>query len=305
MSRVEYRQLSRVIAVANGKGGVFKTSLAANMAGLAASAGHRVLLVDMDPQGDLGDDLGFFDDPRADEGEALAGALVTGAPLPIVLDGVRRGLDVVPGGPAVEDVSGALLARSTRGASTVDLLARSLIPVAGNYDLIFIDTPPTDARLQSLALGAARWLIAPAKADKSSLKAIGAIAQRMVQTRSSEHSLDLLAVVLAGVPTAATRVRGGAVDDLEEMLGSLGDALVPHVIRSSEAAARDCRDMGLLAHELAEQVEGAEPFWKALQAGEKPKRLPGTAPALADDYVQVTQHVLQRLNQLETQDAVA
>ncbi|WP_091564618.1 ParA family protein [Arthrobacter sp. ok362] len=53
--------LSRVIAVINGKGGVFKTSLVANVGGLLAEGGSRVLLVDLDPQGILAEDLGYAD----------------------------------------------------------------------------------------------------------------------------------------------------------------------------------------------------------------------------------------------------
>ena len=59
--------LSRVVAVINGKGGVFKTSLVANVGGLLAEGGSRVLLVDLDPQGNLAEDLGY-----ADQGDAAA-----------------------------------------------------------------------------------------------------------------------------------------------------------------------------------------------------------------------------------------
>ena len=59
--------LSRVITIATGKGGSFKTSLAANAAGLCAAGQHKVLLIDLDPQGDLSDDLGYHSDPRCDD----------------------------------------------------------------------------------------------------------------------------------------------------------------------------------------------------------------------------------------------
>lgn len=212
---------------------------------------------------------------------------------------MRINLDVVTGGPALADVSGGLIARTSRGVSTTDLLASVLIPVAGDYDLVVIDTPPVDVSLQGLALGAARWLLVPAKADASSIKGIKAIAQRVVETRTADHTLDLLAVILSGVLTSATRVRAAAIQDINQVLGGLSETLAPHVIRDSGAAARECRDRGLLAHELAEKVEGAEPYWQALRDGRQTQRLPGTAPALADDYVSVTQFVLQRLDALE------
>lgn len=301
MTNLDYNQLSRVIAVANGKGGVFKSSVAANLAGLAAAAGYATLLVDMDPQGDLGDDLGYFADDRDDRGAGLAGSLLMGGSLPVSIPGVRPNLDVVTGGPALADVAGALVARGSRGASTTDLLAHALVPMVGEYAVIIVDTPPVDASLQGLALGAARWLLVPARADASSIKGITSIAKRVVETRTEDHQLDLLGVILAGVATSATRVRADALEDIRAVLGGLEDTLIPHVIRDSGATARECRDRGLLAHELAEKVEGAAPYWEALRAGRRPERLPGSAPALADDYVAVTQYVLQRLDSLEKQ----
>ena len=54
---VKREALSRVIAIANGKGGVGKTSLATTLAGMAAEAGYKILIVDLDPQGNVGEDL--------------------------------------------------------------------------------------------------------------------------------------------------------------------------------------------------------------------------------------------------------
>src|SRR5712691_10386683 len=67
------------VMVSNGKGGVLKTSLAANLSGLAAVSGWSVLAVDLDPQGNLATDLGCLD--RSDGGEALLRAVAENAPL--------------------------------------------------------------------------------------------------------------------------------------------------------------------------------------------------------------------------------
>src|SRR3954453_2473359 len=75
---IDYDAMSRVICVANGKGGVNKTSIVANIGGLAAAGGYRTLLVDLDPQGDLSDDLGFYANPADDHGQQLAAAILTG-----------------------------------------------------------------------------------------------------------------------------------------------------------------------------------------------------------------------------------
>ena len=291
--------LSRVLCIANGKGGVFKTSLAANVAGLSAAAGYRTLIVDLDPQGDLSDDLGYFDNDADDHGQHLAGALVTGTAIAPALRAVRPNLDVVTGGVHLADVAGALVSRISRGASTTDLLARALTPIASSYDLVIIDTPPVDTTLQVMALGAARWLLIPTKADASSIRGIQRIAERVADARAGNHAIDILGVVLTGVPIAASRVRAGAIADITSVLGDTAPLLTT-VIRSSDAVARECRAEGILAHELAERLEGVEPFWLALRDGHTPQRVPGSAPALADDYVHVTEQVLQRLNELET-----
>lgn len=296
--------LARVICIANGKGGVFKTSLTANIAGLSAAAGYRTLVIDLDPQGDLSDDLGYFDDEADDHGRGLAAALVTGQQVLPNLREIRPNLDVVTGGVHLSDVAGALVSRISRGASTTDLLAHALAPTAGSYDVIMIDTPPVDTTLQVMALGAARWLLVPTKADASSIRGIQRIAERVADARTGGHQVDILGVVLTGVPTAASRVRGDAIADITAVLGGTAP-LLSTVVRSSDAVARECRAEGILAHELAERLEGVEPFWKALRDGHRPQRVPGSAPALADDYVHVTEQVLHRLSKLEASRGAA
>lgn len=301
--KIDYDALGRVICVANGKGGVNKTSIVAQVGGLAAASRYRTLLVDLDPQGDLSDDLGYYSDGNDDHGQQLATALLTGSPLVPTLTGVRPGLDVVTGGEQLIDVVGGLVARASRGASTTNLLAAALAPLATDYDLVLIDTPPVDVTLQAMALGAARWLLVPTRADASSIRGIRRIAERLSDSLD-QHRIDLLGVVLTGVPVSARRVRADASRDIQAMLGTAAPLLTA-TIRSSDAVARTTRDEGILVHELAERVEGAEPFWRALRNGETPQRAPGTAPALADDYVRLTEEILKRMAELETQEVVA
>src|SRR5206468_10346854 len=91
------------VMVSNGKGGVLKTSLTANVAGLSAASGWRVLAVDLDPQGNLASDLGMLD--ASDGGEGLLRAVAEQAPLEPLRD-VRPGLDLVAGGPRTAELTG-------------------------------------------------------------------------------------------------------------------------------------------------------------------------------------------------------
>src|ERR1700712_5236535 len=90
--QVDRTQLERTIAVINGKGGVQKTTVAANVGGLLAASGYRVLLVDMDPQGNLAEDLGYTGGEIDDAGQALAASLTFGGPL-VPATEVRQNLD--------------------------------------------------------------------------------------------------------------------------------------------------------------------------------------------------------------------
>lgn len=289
--------LQRAVAVGNGKGGCGKSSTVAAVGGLSAAAGYDVLLVDLDPQGDLADELGVRDHPANDGGEGLFGALTSGAALPTPIE-VRPHLRLVPGGPALYDLAGVILARHSRGQRIDHALTKALQPLAEETALCVIDTPPGDVLLQNLALTAARWLIIPTSADTSSIRALHNIADRVVEARAENPELEILGVALWNVPVAATRIRKEARATIDQVLGET-TTLFETTIRSAPAAAYEARIQGKLVHELAEAVEGAEPFWKALREGRHP-RLPGTAPALAAEYVRLTDEILTRMAEAES-----
>ena len=79
----------------------------ASVAGLLATSGYRVLVVDLDPQGNLAEDLGYTDDDRKDKGRTLAQALMFGGGAAPVL-GVRPDLDVLVGGAVLDQTNAGL-----------------------------------------------------------------------------------------------------------------------------------------------------------------------------------------------------
>ena len=113
MTTINRVALERCIAVINGKGGVLKTTLVANLGGMLAASGYRVLIVDLDPQGNLAEDLGYTEDERNDEGQALAAALMFGTQ-PQLLEGARENLDVLMGGPELDSASAGLAAKQAK-----------------------------------------------------------------------------------------------------------------------------------------------------------------------------------------------
>ncbi len=299
------------MAVANGKGGVFKTSLVTTLAGLAGMAGYRVLVVDLDPQGNVGDDFGYLRDGRGDGGAGLVRSLMLDdQPLAVTLTEVRQNVDVITGGEQLNDLASLMVARGLRGNLMNGLLAAKLAKYLANkgdqlnrtaYDLVLLDCPPGEPTIQLLALTAARWLVIPTKADDASLRGMAKIAARVVEARTENPDLELLGVVLCDILPSATRLRKMAGEKIEEMLGGVAP-LFKHVIRNS-TSAYTARGSGMLAHEYAESI-GAEPFYKALQEGRSPSSA-GTAPALAADYALLAQEILTRIAAMEeaTDDA--
>lgn len=289
--------LGRVVAIANSKGGVGKTSLTTTLAGLAAAAGYKILVLDLDPQGNAGEDLGYTGRGEGDEGAGLVAAITAGTPLNVTIPSVRDNVDVVCGGERLDDLAGMLLSRHQRGVEVADALAVPLAPLLDerDYDLVLIDCPPGESSLQMLALGAARWLVIPTRGDAASLKGMARIAQRLVQVRTQNPELELLGVVLFDIATAATRLRREIQQQITDALGGVAplfEATIRHSI-----AATDARGRGLLVHEHAAHLEG-EPFWQALREGRRPVS-PGSAPALAGDYAALAHEILLRIATLE------
>jgi len=289
--------LSRVVVVAQGKGGVGKTSLTANVAGLAAVAGHRVLAVDLDQQGNLARDLGY----EPGDGEELLGAVVGGRPVP-VRRAVRPGLDVVPGGPAVGDLLGIAFARSGRGGRDLaDLLYASLAPVVGEYDLVVVDTPPGERLLVEAALAVASYVVVPTRADDASLDGLERVAERCVAARHRNPGLALLGVCLFGVGSRSRRLTDSTREAIAEVLGGSAPVFEAQ-IRHMEAAAVDARRQGLLVHELEDAAAAAlKGRLAALRARRRPADdlLTRDASALAGDYEALARELMSRIADLE------
>jgi len=311
-NNIDRDALQRVIAVINGKGGVGKTTLTANIAGLLANSGQRVLAVDLDPQGNLAEDLGYRGDDRDDEGKALAGALFTGSAAEPVRD-VRPGLDVYVGGRQLDRAAASL---GSAGSSSLEVqlaLARILEPIASDYDVILIDCPPGDEALQTAAVGAARWTLIPVKSDASSRRGFEAVASRMELVRGQvpgtpgvNPDIDLLGVVLVGTTTNGTVIQREARQRIEGVGDQATGDVFKATVRHSEATAQAARERGVLVHEL-DAVVAAAPAWYEALRGESAavNFAPRTATSVADDLQALTEEIVARLIERESAAAPA
>jgi cellulose biosynthesis protein BcsQ len=289
--------------IAQGKGGVGKTSVTSNVAGLAALAGLHTLVIDLDPQGNMARDLGL----EPDDGARLLQALVAGGDLPIIA-GVRENLDVVPGGPEVADLGGLMYSRSARGGAPLSTaLEKSLNRVAESYDLILIDTPPGEKILVEAALGVAAAVLIPTRADDASLDGLSRVAERFIVARDRNPDLRLAGVLLFAVGARSRRLETSVRRSIADIVGNAAPIFEARV-RHLESAAVDARRAGLLTHELeGAAAEDRRARLVALRSGVTPE--PGllvrNAEGLASDYEAVTRELLTRLNQIEQEVGAA
>lgn len=293
--------LDRVIAVINGKGGVLKTTLTANIGGLLASSGYRVLLVDLDPQGNLAEDYGYTDSESDDQGRALAQAIVFGGEAKPITD-VRLNLDILAGGHNLEQATAGLVAMANKDPDAAKLaLATVLAPIAHDYDMILIDCPPGDETLQTAAVATARWALVPVKTDKSSRKGLSAVADRLASVLSVNPTLDLLGVVLVGTGTGSRAIKAEARQHIAELFGDDHEIAFTATIRHSEATAQATRERGMLAHELDESVRSG-PKWYEVRRGdaEAQQLAPRTAGSVADDLQALAQEIVARITNAES-----
>jgi cellulose biosynthesis protein BcsQ len=289
-----YEALARVLAVINDKGGVGKTSTVANLAGQLALAGYRVLVIDLNRQANLADDLGYRKKPDVDDdGAGLVMALTMGVPLTPV-KGIRPNLDLVPGGTKLAMLTAFVISEMQQhGRSVYGALAAALAPIAGDYDVVLIDTPPENMVLGDLALACARWAILPTKSDPGGLVGMQLTADRFEAAREFNPYLRLLGVVLFGTLSGAGKIHKEVRGEVEEAFGG-ASPLFDATIRHSERVARDCRKRGLLAHELEPMDPAAEEALReAMSAGRR--RRPPISQSVSADYAALAAEVLELL----------
>lgn len=282
--------LDHCIVIAQAKGGVGKTSVAANLAGQWASAGKRVLVCDLDPQGNLALDLGY----EPTDGQALLGALLAGGEVPVIRN-VRPNLDVIASGPHLSLYPRALAAEPNPIAA---MAARfeELLRAAGNYDLVVIDTAPGEGIIGAAAMAIASHVLAPAKSDDASVLGTVQLAERFAAVKALNETLSFAGVVLFDIGSGAHRIERQIRDQVDATLAGSSAVLMSR-IRSADAAAVYGRRHGKLAYELAADAAAAErDRFKALREGRTSEPIPSNAEALAADYRALADELLAIVN---------
>ena len=221
---------AKVIAFANQKGGVAKTTTTLNLAAAFVEEGHRVLCVDMDPQGNLTMSQGI--DPDAIE-QSMFDVLVYDLPIREVIR--RREVDVAC---SSIDLAGAEIAMSTK-IGRERSLDKALRSIREDYDFICIDTPPSLGLLTINALTAADQVIVPVQCEYLSMRGLIQLQNTLSMIQENLNPDVVIAGILPTMVDTRTLHAKEAIEILEENFGDrVFGARIRKTVRFAEAPVK-------------------------------------------------------------------
>jgi chromosome partitioning protein len=224
------RELPRIIAVANQKGGVGKTTTSVNLAAALAESGFRTLVVDLDPQGNAGTGLGV-DIRQLDS--SIYDVLLHEVPLDDCIEGSSvRNLFVAP---SSLDLAGAEI-ELVPAFSREHRLRNALEQVRDDFDFIIIDCPPSLGLLTVNAFAAAREVLVPIQCEYYALEGLGQLLRNVdLVQRNLNPQLEVSGVVLV-MYDGRTRLAIQVVDEVRNHFGDrVCRTVIPRTVRLSEA----------------------------------------------------------------------
>jgi chromosome partitioning protein len=232
---------TRVIVVANQKGGVGKTTSTVNIAAALAQVGQRVLVIDLDPQGNASTALGVAHDRGV---ASTYDVLVDGEPLADVMQESAEapGLYVVP---ATIDLAGAeielvsVVARENRLRKAI--LAHPWVGTAEEagaerFDYVFVDCPPSLGLLTLNALCAGAEMLIPIQAEYYALEGLGQLLETVEMVKAHLNPNLIVSTILITMYDGRTRLAAGVADEVREHFGpQVLKTSIPRSVRVSEA----------------------------------------------------------------------
>ena len=222
--------MGQTIACANQKGGVGKTTTVVNLGSYLALSGERVLIVDLDPQGNATSGLGF---DRTSIERSIYDAVVDGRQIDeSILAGPIAGLDVVPSVIALAGAELELAPIEGRERR----LARQLSEVAAQYDYLLVDCPPALGLLTVNALTAADSVLIPLQCEYYALEGLTQLLATLDLVR--DHLNPELAIkgVVLTMYDARTNLSADVAAEARRHLGDLVfETVIPRSVRLSEA----------------------------------------------------------------------
>ena len=248
--------MAKIIAVTNQKGGVGKTTTAINLSALVADAGKRVLLIDVDPQGNATSGLGVAAAKGRTVYEVLLGDV---SAADAVIETGFGGLRLLPASIALAGAEIELVGMENRET----LLKAALAPIQNDYDYIFIDCPPSLSLLTLNALTAAHSVLIPIQCEYYALEGVGMLTSTVKLMRKKLNPTLKMEGILLTMYDARTNLCAQVVQEVRSHFGvAVYQTMIPRNVRLSEAPsygmpihAYDAKCAGAAAYrELAAEV---------------------------------------------------
>jgi chromosome partitioning protein len=222
----------RVIAIANQKGGVGKSTTAVSLGAALADDGHRVLVIDLDPQGNASTGMGIRHEARE---VTVYDVLVADAPVEAAI--VPTPVERLHALPSTIDLAGAEIELVSQFSRELKL-RKALEPLVkqASYDYVLLDCPPSLGLLTVNALAAARELIVPIQCEYYALEGLGQLLRnvRLVQ-QNINPNLQLTGIVMT-MFDSRTKLSEQVVQEVQRFFGErVYDVIIPRTVRLSEA----------------------------------------------------------------------
>jgi chromosome partitioning protein len=253
------RPLPRVLAVANQKGGVGKTTTAVNLGACLAELGYPTLIVDLDPQGNASTGL---DVQIRTLTTSMYDVIMQELPLEDCI--VTTAITNLYVAPASLDLAGAEI-ELVPAFSRELRLRRAIEAVLDRFDFVLIDCPPSLGLLTVNALAAAAEVLVPIQCEYYALEGVGQLLRNVELVRRSLNPALELSTIVCVMYDARTKLADAVVSEVREHFGDkVCKTVVPRTVRLSEAPSFgqpiitfDPSSRGALAYrELAKEVSG-------------------------------------------------
>ena len=219
--------MNKILAIANQKGGVGKTTTAVNLAASLSATKRKVLLVDLDPQGNASTAAGI----QANEIKNLFNLFFDKTPINECIYKSSDGYDVIPGGQELIALEVAI-----RENNKQSFLTKELEGLSNTYDYTIIDTPPTLNQLTIEALFAASGTLIPLQCEYYSLEGVTGLMQTIKTLSDKNLSSNRVLGIVRTMVDMRNNLAKEVSDELEKHFSNLlFNTLIPRNVKLAEA----------------------------------------------------------------------